>query len=181
MSEVCNDVCVEPSLQPLTGEAFYRASTITTDEARLDISAKGFWDCRQECTFFDVRGYLTPLHFLTGKPHYKPYLYQQQEQIKRRQYEDRVRQVERALFVPLIFTSGGTSKLTTTALKRLASGISVARNLPYSVILGWLRCRLGFCQLRSSIMCLRGSRPRHKALVENLPDLACATARIPLD
>ena len=178
--KVCNDVCVEPSLQPLTGETFDRACTITTDETRLDISAKGFWDCQQECTFFDVRVFnpfalsyrQTPLQAL----------YQQQEQMKRRQYEDRVRQVERASFVPLIFTtSGGTSKLTTTALKRLAPGFSVARNLPYSVILGWLCCRLGFCLLRSSIMCLRGSRPRRKALVENLPDLACATARIPLD
>lgn len=180
MSEVCNDVCVEPSLQPLTGETFDRASTITTDEARLDISAKGFWDCRQECTFFDVRVFNPSALSYRQTP--LQALYQQQEQMKRRQYEDRVRQVERASFVPLIFTtSGGTSKLTTTALKRLASGLSVARNLPYSVILGWLRCRLGFCLLRSSIMCLRGSRPRRKALVENLPDLACATARIPLD
>ena len=37
MKEVCTDVRTEPELQPLTGEVFDRATTITTDEARLDI------------------------------------------------------------------------------------------------------------------------------------------------
>ena len=55
MKEVCTDVRTEPELQPLTGEVFNRATMITTDEARLDIEARGFWECRQECTMFDVR------------------------------------------------------------------------------------------------------------------------------
>ena len=40
--EVCHDVSVEPCLQPLTGEQF-PASTNKSDEARLDIRARGFW------------------------------------------------------------------------------------------------------------------------------------------
>ena len=43
MSEVCHDVCIEPSLQPITGEAFSGTSAITDDGARFDAAANGFW------------------------------------------------------------------------------------------------------------------------------------------
>ena len=52
--EVCPDVCVEPRLQPLSGESF-PASTNAQDEARLDIRAKRFWGNRQQDAFFNVR------------------------------------------------------------------------------------------------------------------------------
>ena len=35
MSEVCHDVRIEPDLQPITGEAFSRTSTVVNDGARL--------------------------------------------------------------------------------------------------------------------------------------------------
>ena len=41
--ECCKDVRIEPMLQPLTGESSPLRSN-TTDEARLDVSAKGFWE-----------------------------------------------------------------------------------------------------------------------------------------
>ena len=40
---VCSDVCIEPSLQPITNETLRGASAITEDGARLDIAANGFW------------------------------------------------------------------------------------------------------------------------------------------
>ena len=43
LTQVCHDVKVEPLLQPLTGESFVKKSTITDDEARVDVSARGFW------------------------------------------------------------------------------------------------------------------------------------------
>ena len=43
MSEVYHDVCIEPILQPITGEALSGASAITEDGARLDVAANGFW------------------------------------------------------------------------------------------------------------------------------------------
>ena len=46
MTEVCSDVCIEPSLQPLTGEALTFATATSEDEARLDIRAQGFWGNR---------------------------------------------------------------------------------------------------------------------------------------
>ena len=46
LSEVCNDVCIEPPLQPITGETLKGASAINSDGARLDIAANGFWGVR---------------------------------------------------------------------------------------------------------------------------------------
>ena len=42
--------------------------------------------------------------------------------------------------------------------KKLASMIATKHNHPYSQAVNWLCCRLSFFLLRSSIMCIRGSR-----------------------
>jgi hypothetical protein len=55
LSEVCSDVCIEPTLQPLSGESLNGASACTEDGARLDIVANGFWGNRYERTYLDVR------------------------------------------------------------------------------------------------------------------------------
>ena len=46
----------------------------------------------------------------------------------------------------------------TTTYKHLASLLSSKWNQPYSTIMGWLRCRLSFALLRSSIAAIRGAR-----------------------
>ena len=48
LTEVCSNVSIEPSLQPLTGEILnHRSSNIYTEEgARLDVCAQGFWGDR---------------------------------------------------------------------------------------------------------------------------------------
>ena len=40
---ICHDVCVEPGLQPLTGENLSYRSAVVDDGVRLDIAARGFW------------------------------------------------------------------------------------------------------------------------------------------
>ena len=55
LTEVCHDVCVEPELQPLTGEQLDYTTANTQDGVRLDIAANGLWGGRHERTFFDVR------------------------------------------------------------------------------------------------------------------------------
>ena len=55
LTEVCPNICVEPTLQPLTGESFPLRSTNTEEGARLDIKAQNFWDKSKQSTFFDVR------------------------------------------------------------------------------------------------------------------------------
>ena len=42
LTEVCKDVCVEPQLQPLSGETFSDMTANTSDQARVEISGRGF-------------------------------------------------------------------------------------------------------------------------------------------
>ena len=90
LREVCNDVSVEPRLQPLTGE-YFPPSTNTEDDAKLDIRTKGFWDNRQQDAFFDVRV------FYPFAPSYRESTlaanYRRHEQQKRREYGLKVREV----------------------------------------------------------------------------------------
>ena len=90
------------------------------DEARLDVSARGFWGCRYQRSFFDVRVF---------NPSASSYrntavasLYRRFEREKQRRYEQRVREVEMGSFTPLVFsTFGGMGGAATTVYKRLAS------------------------------------------------------------
>ena len=54
LSEVCHDVQVEPPLQALNGETPSLRSSITSDEARLDVRARSFWNEGQDAVF-DMR------------------------------------------------------------------------------------------------------------------------------
>ena len=55
LTEVCNNACIEPILQPTDSGALTGSSSNTQDGARVDISANGFWGGRFERTFFNVR------------------------------------------------------------------------------------------------------------------------------
>ena len=54
LNKVCRDVMVAPHLIPLTNEKFALKSANISEEARLDIRAKGFWR-KGETAFFGVR------------------------------------------------------------------------------------------------------------------------------
>ena len=103
LKEVCTDVTVEPSLQPLTGEALDMRTSIRGDEGRLDISARGFWGSRFERAFYDVRVFnpCAP----SNRTQQIAATYRRHEQEKRRAYQQRVREVERASFTPLVFAA----------------------------------------------------------------------------
>ena len=46
----------------------------------------------------------------------------------------------------------------TTFYKRLAAMLSKKIDVPYSKMMGWIRCRLNFSLLRASVMSIRGTR-----------------------
>ena len=178
LRETCSNVCVEPELQPLSGEHL-RGPANREDQARLDIRATDFWGNAQDA-FFDVRV------FYPFAPSYcnrkLAAVYKQHETQKRRQYGQRVREIERGTFTPLVLTTGGgMAREATTAYRRLANLLSEKRNEAYGTVMGWMRCALSFCLLRSAIMCVRGTRQRRSGC-----DLApesflevTATGRVP--
>ena len=54
LTEVCNDACIEPELQPITAEVMSKRTANTTEGALLDIAMNGFWGGRYERSFLDV-------------------------------------------------------------------------------------------------------------------------------
>ena len=72
LAEICHDVTTEPVLQPLTGETMQYQTAITTDDARLDIQASGFWGMNLKGRFLMLRS-LTPWLSLITTNHYLLY------------------------------------------------------------------------------------------------------------
>ena len=66
LSEICNNVVIEPHLQPHSGETLQYKTANRDDNARLDIAANGFWGGRFERSCFDVR------IFNPSAPSYQP-------------------------------------------------------------------------------------------------------------
>ena len=128
MSEVYHDVCIEPTLQPITGEALSGASAITEDGARLDVAANGFWGDRFDVKVFNPRAPSNrqPLSSCHRK----------HENIKKLAYEQRVREVEHGSFTPLVMSlTVGLGSAATTFYKRLASLCSLPNgNSPTAVL-----------------------------------------------
>ncbi len=109
MTEVCNDVCVEPDLQALSSKTMARRTAITTDNARLDIAANGFWGGRLERTFIDVRVF-NP-HASSNRSTSLEQCFRKHELEKKRAYEQRVREAEHASFTPLVLSASRSNSV----------------------------------------------------------------------
>ena len=85
--------------------------------------------------------------------------YKKHEDIKRRAYGQRIREVEHASFTPLVMSvTGGLAHEATIFYKHLASLLSTKWGDSYVIIApDWLCCRLSFSLLRSVIFCLRSA------------------------
>ena len=157
LTEVCPNVAVEPELQPLTGEILSHRTSNYEDGARLDVSAQGFWGDRHDRAFFDVRVFnpLAPSNCRSSLTA----TYRRHENIKKRSYEQRIREVEHGSFTPLVFSaSGGMAPAATITFKRLASLIAEKQQQDYNKTIARIRCLLSFSLVRSSVMCLRGAQ-----------------------
>ena len=156
MTEVSHNVCIEPHLQPLTGEVLNGATAIVTDGARLDVAADGFWGGRHERAFFDIRVF-NP--FAQSNSQSIPSCYRKHENIKKRAYEQRIREIEHGSFTPLVLSlTGGMGPTASMCFKRLASKLAQKKDQTYSSTMAWIRCSLSFALLKSSIQCIRGAR-----------------------
>ena len=92
-----------------------------------------------------------------GKP--TAMLFKEQENEKKRKYQQRVLDVEMGSFTPLVFgTNGGMGVECQMFLRHLAEELSKKDGEPYAAVITWLRTRLSFEILRSVHLCVRGSR-----------------------
>ena len=177
LTQVCNDVRIEPELQPITGESLTGASSNVQDGARLDIAANGFWGGRFERTYFDVRVF-NP-YAPSNRQSSLSSCYRKQESLKKRAYEQRVREVEHASFTPLVLSAtGGMANEATVFYKRLASCLAMKWDQSYSSTLSLLRCRLTFSLLRSAIQCIRGARSSCGHAAKSLPPIDVAISEL---
>ena len=159
---VCRDVECEPSLQVIedSEKARYKASANVADDARLDIRARGFWREGQNA-FFDVR--VTNINCESQKNSKINSILTNHEQEKKAKYNRRVMEMEHGSFTPLIFTTTGVMGYECAKYhKSLAEKLSEKRGEKYEDVVRYLRVKLSFLALKSTLLCLRGSRSTFK-------------------
>ena len=171
LKEVCIDVKTEPALIPVEADFNRQEIGNKTEGARLDVSCLGIWSPLEK-TLMDVR------IFHPCAPSYMSKsietLYTDNERSKKRAYNARVINIEKATFVPLVFsTHGGMGKECRTLLKRVATKIADKRGERYAHVINHLTTRLRFSLLRSVLLMLRGTRgSKHQHEGKNL-DAIC--------
>ena len=153
MQEVCYDVRTEPHLLPVNANNF--GTRVNTSEgARLDISACGLRS-QFERTFYDVR--VSHPNAASNVTLSLAEVYNKNEREKESAYGDRVREVEKGSFSPLVFlTTGGAGPHCTQVLKTLAHKIADKRKDLYSHVINHIRTRIRFSVLKSTLIALRG-------------------------
>ena len=146
MKDVCKDVRIQPELLPIGDTS--TSSTNVALKARLDVSAVGVWS-PMERTFLDVRVVHPNCPTNRGKTIEK--IYEKNEKEKKNSYNQRVIQVEKATFTPLVFTtSGGMAPECTLYHKKVAELISMKTKEDYSHVMSHLRQRLRFTLLKTT-------------------------------
>ncbi|KAL5266795.1 hypothetical protein ACHWQZ_G003996 [Mnemiopsis leidyi] len=163
LEEVCYDVQIEPRLIPINGESgevYDTARGNIAENARLDVAARGVWS-QYDRSFVDIR--VTHPNCLSNSGKSLQEIYEKHEKEKKEFYESRVIHVERGNFTPLVFTtSGGMAPACQQFFKRVATMMADKRGLTYQQIISYVRTRLRFAMLRSTLIAVRGFRGRAK-------------------
>ncbi len=86
-------------------------------------------------------------------------MYLSHENAKNQAYNSRVIQVEKGTFTPLVFsTSGGMGKEAQQFLKRVAERMVITNGQRYADAMGFIRKRIRFELLKTTVIALRGYR-----------------------
>ena len=101
--EVCNEVCIEPELQPVIDEDLTGSTANSQAGACCDIAANGVWGGTFERTFFNVRVFKP--HAPSNRNTNLQSVYRKHELSKKRPYEQRIIEVEHTTFSPLLLSA----------------------------------------------------------------------------
>ena len=162
LAKVSRNVESEPHMIPLDNETFSLKTANTSEEARLDIKVGGFWS-RGVNAFFDVR--VTHVNSQSNQGKSTEKIFEEQENEKKRHYNQRVIDVEQGTFTPLVFgTNGGFGGECDQFIRKLAEKLAIKSDETYASVITWLRTKLSFCILKSVHTCVRGSRRPFKTI-----------------
>ena len=121
----------EPLLTKLTGENIDEKTAKIGDEARLDISAIGFWNPVQR-VFFNIRVFDHNAQRYRNNNLQKSFIRNEVE--KKKHYNERVLNVENASFTQLVFNvNGGMGRESKTFFKRLTEIVAEKRNISNAI------------------------------------------------
>ena len=133
LRQVCNDVECEPPLQPLDGE---QITGLIGDEARPDIRACGFWRPGQNA-FFDIR--VTNTNSASQANLTTEKIYGKHEKEKKRNYNQRIMDIEHGTFSPLVYSvNGGIAPECEKFHQHLAERIANKSGEKYSHVSAWI-------------------------------------------
>ena len=97
-------------------------------------------------------------------------MYLSHEGEKKRKYNARVLEVEKGTFTPLVFsTSGGMGVEAHRLVKRLAQRMEVATGQRYSDAVSFIRKRLRFELLKTTVIAMRGDRGSRARTLNEIP------------
>ena len=86
-------------------------------------------------------------------------VYLEHEREKKRTYNDRILNIDKGTFTPLVFsTAGGMGKESEAYHRRLAQLIADKRRESYSHVISFIRTRIRFSLLKSTLISVRGVR-----------------------
>ena len=156
LKSVCNDVETEPMLQSVNNNTNFNRSAVVSEEARLDVRARGFWRAGQNA-FFDVR--VTNETSESQQNSSIESILRKHEKEKKREYNQRVMEIEHGTFTPLVFTiSGAMGHECHKFHKSIAEKISNKKDRQYNDVIRYIRMNTSLLVLKGALLCLRGSR-----------------------
>ncbi|KAG0720657.1 hypothetical protein GWK47_048077 [Chionoecetes opilio] len=154
LREVCRDSPPNQLFPPEWRTMQYMTAN-TANEARVDVSARGFWT-RGQRAFMDIRIF-DPMGRISLEA-----AHQKNKQDKIRSYGDRIRNVDHGSFTPLVFTtSGGMGPKAKCFYSRLAD-VRAERSTSQEP-----RCRLD--EIPSLLFPLLGGLPSYVSGVLDIP------------
>ena len=154
MKEVCHNVQVEPELLPIANDGSRQGNR--AEKARLDVAGVGVWGAYEK-TFLDIRIMHPNSPSYVNKPIEQVYVMHENE--KKRAYNERVLQIEKGSFTPIVVsTFGGMGKEADRHHKRIATLIALKKKENYADVINFIRTRLRFSLLKSILTAVRGVR-----------------------
>ena len=90
--------------------------------------------------------------------------------------------IEQGTFTPLVFTTTGSMGPECMLFhKSLAEKLAAKSGERYADVMNFIRCKLSFMCIRSSLLCLRGSRAVRRIQVESGSDFGLYSSELSIE